>query len=624
MGFWDDDYDFANGAPFGDFDLDNDGDIDIIEGAHKLAHYGELWDEEDRASGIGDDEDEISPLGSSNISDLDLDLGLYEPNDLEDLAEIYNVPVEYLKARGIELGYFWEEDFEEQEDYDEEYDEEYDEDYKEDYENYNTLEQSDDDSNNLDALDFLVYNDIFHNDEDNQDERNDMYEECENLELLCVWAWEYLDYEDWSTKRTVTYDFDFKDNDDIFYNTDKKEYSEECYDFLMELKEEENQELYDIYRELLVLALDDFDDPDDYLKIYSMLMAVGLLNANEEEVERARFIVKNWDTCLAARYLNPSYTFLFSKAINDHFTLPVALPVIRSMKEEFTLDEIIKRIARRDLKKAIEIWMWLIENFSSYTRYSYFIMNENDFSYDISKVIVVAYGEKFYDFLIENPKIMEEIITKNVGNLYKFNKFTDYLIRNKKYDILENAVTAFNENKYFLHKYINTIQESIFNAFDNTIVTGVYDKKKIIQNWQYYIAKIYPQFKKSKYVYVKEDADYYLEKAQEKIQELQDVTKIHQEELKRLYLEEEAEEEAAEKIVEDDSEEFIYVGVIYSKDSDRVYNYRTNNENLKIGDTVTVKAGQNNQLKTVTIVSVGRYTRIAAPFPPEKSKFIED
>ena len=44
---FDENYDFANGAPFGTFDLDGDGELDFSESAFKLDHYESMWDDED-------------------------------------------------------------------------------------------------------------------------------------------------------------------------------------------------------------------------------------------------------------------------------------------------------------------------------------------------------------------------------------------------------------------------------------------------------------------------------------------------------------------------------------------------------------------------------------------------
>ena len=71
-------YDRANGAPFGTFDIDGDGELDFLERAAKFDHYQSLWDEEDRVSSVGED---LTLDGFDDLDDLD-DMG--HLNDLSD------------------------------------------------------------------------------------------------------------------------------------------------------------------------------------------------------------------------------------------------------------------------------------------------------------------------------------------------------------------------------------------------------------------------------------------------------------------------------------------------------------------------------------------------------------
>ncbi len=56
--------------------------------------------------------------------------------------------------------------------------------------------------------------------------------------------------------------------------------------------------------------------------------------------------------------------------------------------------------------------------------------------------------------------------------------------------------------------------------------------------------------------------------------------------------------------------------------SDRPYFFRTEDDNLAIGDAVIVPIGEEEKETEGIIVSVGRYARIGVPFPVEKTKFI--
>ena len=70
-----------------------------------------------------------------------------------------------------------------------------------------------------------------------------------------------------------------------------------------------------------------------------------------------------------------------------------------------------------------------------------------------------------------------------------------------------------------------------------------------------------------------------------------------------------------------DKNEYIYCGVMY-EGNDFTYHYLTDDESIKIGDTVIVPVGSTNEETTATVVSVGKYLRVAAPYPVEKTKKI--
>ena len=50
------------------------------------------------------------------------------------------------------------------------------------------------------------------------------------------------------------------------------------------------------------------------------------------------------------------------------------------------------------------------------------------------------------------------------------------------------------------------------------------------------------------------------------------------------------------------------------------YHYRTEDSTIKVGDEVIVPVGDKET--TGTVVSVGQYMRVAAPYPVDKTKFI--
>ncbi len=97
--------------------------------------------------------------------------------------------------------------------------------------------------------------------------------------------------------------------------------------------------------------------------------------------------------------------------------------------------------------------------------------------------------------------------------------------------------------------------------------------------------------------------------AKRKEKQLQEIEKRRQEQLEKR------------RILEEDKNIYTYCGVLFPS-ALRPYSYLTKDETIKIGDTVIVPAGNNNEKAQGTVVSVGQYTRLAAPYPVEKTKEI--
>ena len=81
------------------------------------------------------------------------------------------------------------------------------------------------------------------------------------------------------------------------------------------------------------------------------------------------------------------------------------------------------------------------------------------------------------------------------------------------------------------------------------------------------------------------------------------------------------EEKRKPEDIANDKSIYTYCGVLLSYSS-QPYCFLTEDETIQIGDTVIVPVGEKpNELKG-TVVSVGKYTRIAVPYPLEKTKKI--
>ena len=78
-----------------------------------------------------------------------------------------------------------------------------------------------------------------------------------------------------------------------------------------------------------------------------------------------------------------------------------------------------------------------------------------------------------------------------------------------------------------------------------------------------------------------------------------------------------------EKIEEYESDKTVYryCGVLLPFSS-RPYSFRTDDNSIKIGDTVIVPVGENDKEMKGRVVSIGQYLRLSAPYPVEKTKLI--
>lgn len=137
---------------------------------------------------------------------------------------------------------------------------------------------------------------------------------------------------------------------------------------------------------------------------------------SSEECEKrekscCKFIVENADTILAANYCTHDYGFLYAQAVKDNFTLPVSLPDEDEMPE-YSIVEIITKIAKKDVDLALQVWVWLVENFLPYAKYTPYGQEELTF-YIIDNLYSMP--DKFKPALAhyfnDNPEFFDTIMT---------------------------------------------------------------------------------------------------------------------------------------------------------------------------------------------------------------------
>ena len=80
-------------------------------------------------------------------------------------------------------------------------------------------------------------------------------------------------------------------------------------------------------------------------------------------------------------------------------------------------------------------------------------------------------------------------------------------------------------------------------------------------------------------------------------------------------------EEKKRKEYENDATIYTYCGVLLPFSS-HLYSFRTDDRTIQIGDTVIIPVGEEEKETEGRVVSVGQYTRLAVPYPVEKTKKI--
>lgn len=96
---------------------------------------------------------------------------------------------------------------------------------------------------------------------------------------------------------------------------------------------------------------------------------------------------------------------------------------------------------------------------------------------------------------------------------------------------------------------------------------------------------------------------------------------IRQQEQEKRLREQQLAKQAKTQEYENDKTIYTYCGVLFSN-FDRPYSFRTEDDSIKIGDTVIVPVGKNQKEMKDTVVSVGQYLRVGVPYPVEKTKLI--
>ncbi len=397
-----------------------------------------------------------------------------------------------------------------------------------------------------------------------------------------------------------------------------------------------------------------------------------------KELARCKFIKEKADTVLAADYLSHEDGFLYAMAIKDNFKLPISLPD-EDESREMEFYEIIRKIAKKDIPLSFRVWRWTIEQFLPYTEYDEFALD--DMTSDVIDSLYTfpqEYPSELVRYMEEHPDFCRKISEGSTKDIDDYSELVALAISEELHSTADTIFKTCLQLAGDRWKKINTLTEMTIlycknyeelesmEYFRDHLFPIVKDIKlgmvqDEIEDWEDKISEYIESVETSseKYAYSRiyawrssvSDVDKQAENPTlyETEQEYYDALNYKRYGWRRLYEASDtygvnpkdfethkefrkAVDEACRKIKEqsrtdyqkssnilEDRSVYTLCGVVFDGNSQPYY-YRTEDETIKVGDTVLVPAG-NNEAEAI-VVSVGQYMKLAAPFPIEKTKFI--
>lgn len=413
--------------------------------------------------------------------------------------------------------------------------------------------------------------------------------------------------------------------------------------------------------------------------------------SDEERKKRqkncCKFIVENAGTILAANYCTYDYGFIYAQAVKDNFALPVSLPD-EDETPEYSITQIITKISKKDVDLSLQVWVWLVENFLPYARFTacgqeeltfniiddfydmpdkfkpalaHYLNDNPDFcdtimsahkkvAADLPALICLCVQEQLFELA---TKLFEYGLKQANGDWKAINKLTDRTISFcKNYSELE-TIEYFQKSMLPLVKAIDIgmVQDEI-EEWEKVIAEYIayveddceqyaYTRKnawrKTVPDGSAYGMDPRWYDSKEEYLAVLNDHKYgwrkwYKDKdtlglnvddfeTQDEFREAYNIRLNEKHQKQREERERERQKRQIERFnsreVIDDKTIYTLCGVTFHNAS-HLYHYRTDDPTIKIGDTVLVPVGDKEAEGTV--ISVGQYTRQAAPFPIDKIK----
>ena len=323
--------------------------------------------------------------------------------------------------------------------------------------------------------------------------------------------------------------------------------------------------------------------------------------------KRCNFILNNQDI-LAARYLTFDGDFLYVQAIKENFDLPVLFSDDHDNEDLIptSLSDAIEKLIEKDIYLSLQVWEWCIDRFLPYIEYDWVDGREYLFDDVLDKFI---YNKKAVVALIEycqdNSNFWHKLF-ENTSNLNSTFSSIGYECIDScdNFDLLKDmygyCVDVFYYNSDELSDAIDDMYQ-ICTEGDNVVYIKRYFEEILPLTDHITDERITNTLKK----YRNEVVEY-----------IREEESFNEEETEETFF------EGKNAYMFDLTESYTYCGVIF-ENSSIIYHYRTENETIEIGDDVVVSVGKNNVERTARVVSIGQYSKFAAPYPPDKAKFVK-
>ncbi len=338
-------------------------------------------------------------------------------------------------------------------------------------------------------------------------------------------------------------------------------------------------------------------DPEDY--------------ETEEEYNEARD-EKEEEMHPISPYLSADGDFLFSRAIRDNFYLP-SCPLPEEFDEpRISFQNIMLKLIQADRPLSLKVWDWCLDVFMPYLDYDF--IAKNQLSTNLLKSFSFYNGElpedyitDIVDYMAENPSFVEKLVSLCSEPDRCFPKLiAEALVDLRHCNI---ADTLFKAGLEKAEGNWNVIYELV----DSTMVF-CWDFKNT-NAIVYFRDHLLPMVRGIPDQQAQDQIPVWEKKVQEHIAYVEDrlpETRLSGE-LAHLV--------SSEPDPVADSAVYWFCGVQFSGTA-KVYQYRTDDTSLQVGDHVIVAVGKAQKEVEATVVSVGQYSRQNAPFDVDCAKKI--